>query len=263
MKTVSCLGPAGSYSQLAAEQMCQGGQIVLCKTFPEVIGSLSAGKVDCAVIPIENSIQGGVLQNLDLLERENVFAVEERVVQIDHRLVVQEGVALSDVKKIYSHEQAIGQCSEYLSKNFPSARLIATDSTAKSLSLLDGESAGIVGGHVSKEGLVLSKENIANEECNFTRFLRLVLRGELPKTSEKIFLCTVCEHRPGALLELLRVFADANINLTRIESRPMRGVFGEYIFFIEIKGNLADAAVQDALRVTEQNSRKFRLLGAY
>ncbi len=263
MKRVSCLGPSGSYSTVAAQTMVKDAELILCRNFPEVVARLVGGEADCAVLPIENSIQGGVLQNLDLLEKEAVFAVEEHVVKIDHRLVTKFGTPLENIEKIYSHEQAIGQCSAYLNARFPNAQLLFTDSTAKSLSLVGERSAGIVGAHVQAEGFTLSEENIADEPNNFTRFLRLVPRGNLPQASDKIFLCTVCEHRPGALLELLRVFAARDINLTRIESRPIKNVFGEYIFFIEIKGNLADFAVQAALKEVEQTSRKFRLLGAY
>ncbi len=263
MKRVSLLGPEGSYSELAARAMCEGAELTFCRNFFEVVGLLTAGKVDEAVIPIENSIQGGVLQNMDLLERENVFAVEEYVVKIDHRLAVKTGTPLSAVKRIYSHEQAMGQCSEYLNEYFPTAQLVFTESTAKSLTLLDGQSAGIVGGHVRAEGVTLSQENIANEPNNFTRFLRLVRRGTLPERSEKVFLCAVCEHRPGALLELLQTFAREGINLTRIESRPIKNVFGEYRFFIEVKGNIADETLRNALERTQAESRQFRLLGAY
>ncbi len=261
---VSCLGPDGSYSVLAAQKTCKGAQLILCKNFPEVIARLSSGEVDCAVIPIENSIQGGVLQNLDLLERENVFAVEECVLAIDHRLVVKKGVPLKDVTQIYSHEQAIGQCSEYLNKYFPNAQILFADSTAKSLQMLNEHTAGIVGGHVKREDLTISEESISNEKNNFTRFLRLVRGDATPKNSEKLFCCTVLKHRPGALLQLLKIFADGNVNLTRIESRPIKDVFGEYRFFIEFKGDISSPAVQELLRRVEQeNSDKFRLLGAY
>ena len=115
-KTVSCLGPEGSYSHLAAETLCPESRVLLCGNFPAVFAALAEGAADEAVIPIENSIQGGVLQNLDLLERENVYAVEQTVLKIDHRLALKEGVKLADVRRVYSHEQAIGQCSEYLQK---------------------------------------------------------------------------------------------------------------------------------------------------
>ncbi len=260
---ISCLGPTGSYSHLVAQSVCDGGEILLKNSFPEAVRALVSGEADNAILPIENSIQGGVLQNLDLLEREEVFAVEERVLKIDHRLALKQGVKLSQIERIYSHEQAIGQCSEYLQANFPNAQLLFAESTAESLEKLDERTAGIVGGHVKREGVVLSEENIANEKNNFTRFLRLVRRGELPKKSEKIFLCAVCKHQPGALLALLKVFADGGVNLTRIESRPIKNVFGEYRFFIELAGNLADEGTDGLLQRVNEQCSWLRLLGAY
>ena len=261
---VSCLGPAGSYSHLAARKLCPASEVTLCDNFPAVFAALTGGAADDAVIPIENSIQGGVLQNLDLLEREEVYAVEQTVLKIDHRLALKEGVRLADVRRVYSHEQAIGQCSEYLQKYLPQAECIFTDSTAKSLSMIDGQSAGIVGAHAAKEGVVLSAENIANEKENYTQFFRLRRRAEgLPAHSDTVFFCAVCEHRPGSLLALLKVFADEKINLTRIESRPIRGVLGEYRFFIEIEGDVASERIRGALGRARAVCRTFRMLGAY
>ncbi len=264
LKKVSCLGPAGSYSHLAAQKLCPESQVLLLGNFPAVFAALTRGEAEDAVVPIENSIQGGVLQNLDLLEREDVYAVEQTMLKIDHRLAVKEGVALSEIRRVYSHEQAIGQCSEFLQQYLPDAQCIFVNSTAKSLELVDHESAGIVGAHAHKEGVVLSAENIANEKHNFTQFFRLRRREEgLPAHSGTVFFCAVCEHRPGSLLALLKVFSDEGINLTRIESRPIRDVLGEYRFFIEIDGDIADARIQSTLERARAVCRTFRILGAY
>ena len=262
----SCLGPKGSYSELAALRFSDGeGEIVLCPDFYTAVSALQKGEADFAVLPIENSIQGGVLKNLDLLEHPDApFAVEELVLAIDHRLATLEGVLCDAIERIYSHEQAIGQCSEYLRTRYPGAKLLYTRSTAESLEKLDAHSAGIVGAHAKKQGVVLSQENIADEKRNFTRFLRLVRREEAhPKRSEKVFFCAICKHRPGSLYELLGVFARHGINLTRIESRPIRDVFGEYRFFIEIDGDIAREEVRTALKEAEAFCRQFHIIGAY
>lgn len=262
----SCLGPKGSYSELAALRFSRGeGEIVLCPDFFAVLSALEKGEVDFAVLPIENSIQGGVLKNLDLLEHQGApFAVEELVLSIDHRLATLEGVPYSQIERIYSHEQAIGQCAEYLHTHFPKAKLLYTRSTAESLEKLDERSAGIVGAHAGKAGVVLSKENIADEKRNFTRFLKLVRREEAhPEHSSKVFFCAVCKHRPGSLYELLGAFATTGINLTRIESRPIRDVFGEYRFFIEIEGDIADETVKEAVREAKGRCSQFQVIGAY
>ena len=190
MSVVACLGPAGSYSELAARRLCPEKEIMLCANFPAVFAAVTGGAADAGVIPIENSIQGGVLQNLDLLETQDVCAAQQTLIRIDHRLAMLEGVQLSEIRRVYSHEQAIGQCSEFLSTHLPQAECIFTDSTAKSLSLLDGHSAGIVGAHVAKAGVVLSEENIANEKNNFTQFFLIRRRAEgLPDHGHTVFFC--------------------------------------------------------------------------
>ena len=264
MDIISCLGPAGSYSEYAAKRFLNGkGRIVLCRNFAETVDALLSGETDSAVIPIENSIRGGVLQNLDLLERSDVFAVEELVLPIDHRLAVKAGAELSAIKRVYSHEQAIGQCAEFLRTRLPNAQCIFTSSTAESLSKIDDTSAGIVGAHVRAEGITLSEENIADEKKNFTRFLRLVRRSGECRRSGMIFLCAVLKHKPGSLYQLLRIFADHGKNLTRIESRPIRDVFGEYRFFIELEADLADEKVGRMLEEASGYCAQFKILGAY
>ncbi len=263
MIKVSCLGPAGSYSELAASELCPEGERLLCRNFHEVIESLVNELCDYAVLPIENSIQGGVVVNLDLVSSYSVFAIKETVLKIDHRLAMLRGVKREDITQVYSHEQAIGQCQTFLREQLPGAKCRYADSTAESLSLLDEHTAGIVGAHVRAEGVVLSDENIANEKCNFTRFMLLERRGDLPARSSKVYFSAVTGHVPGTLVELLGIFARSNINLTRIESRPLPGKFGCYSFFIELSGDVADQNLIDALRAARDYCEHFRLIGAY
>ena len=130
--------------------------------------------------------------------------------------------------------------------------------------MLDAHSAGIVGAHIRAPGVVLSAENIADEKNNFTQFFLLRRRSEgLPARGRTVFFSAVCEHRPGSLLELLRRFSARGINLTRIESRPIPAVPGEYRFFIEIDGDPSMPNVQAALSEAREDCRSFRILGVY
>lgn len=265
VRRIACLGPDGSFSELAAESFCPGAEILLTRTFAEAADKLLSGEVDAAALPIENSTQGGVRQNLDILERfSDFYAVKEIVLPVDHRLVTREGVPLSAVERVYSHEQAIGQCLSYLRRALPDAEYVFTDSTAAGLSMLDDRSAGIVGSHVKKQGYVLSSENIADEKSNRTHFL-LVRRGKehLPEHSEKAFVCVSLSHRPGTLLKFLQTIESFGLNLTKIESRPIPSSPGEYRFFIEFEGDIADKTVQYALNTLENSCRSFRVLGVY
>lgn len=260
---ISCLGPQGSYSELAAGKLRKGCGIVLCTTFTDAVKRLVRGETDYAVLPVENSLNGGVLESLDLLEAEDIFGIEEILLPIDHRLATLEGTRAEDIECVYSHEQAIGQCKEYLARVFPHARLLCTSSTVESLSKLDAHSAGIVGAHVRREGVVLSAENIADNKSNFTRFMLVERRKGEPDRSAMVFLCAVCAHKPGSLVNLLKIFQRYSLNLTRIESRPVKDAFGQYRFFIEIAGDIGSDRVRSALREARAYCAQFKLLGAY
>ncbi len=260
---VSCLGPTGSFSEYAAVKMCEGYELVLCHSFTEAVRALIAGETDYAVLPVENSISGGVLECLDLLVENDIFASKEYPIPVDQRLATLEGTRKEDIRYIYSHEQALRQCADYVAQNFPHAVCVPTSATVESLCRLDGQSAGIVGAHVRREGVVLSEENIADAKGNFTRFI-LVERGSaLPDHSVMIFLSAVCSHKPGSLLGLLKIFQRQSLNLTRIESRPVKEAFGVYRFFIEFAGDIGNDRVKKVLEEARVHCTQFKILGAY
>ena len=279
---IAFLGPEGSYSHLAAKQFLKmestgasstinWDECVPFRNFPEVIAAVENGRVDAAAIPIENSLQGGVSQNLDLLQAaSNLYAVKEMVVRIDHRLVYKEGTPLSQIGRVYSHRQALDQCANFLSKEMPFAALREAESTSFGVSRAmedeTGKSAAIVGAHTEnlRGGFVMGKSCISDEPNNFTHFL-LIKKGEdkLPANGEKLFFSFVGPHRPGGLLGLLEVIARYGVNMTKIESRPVKNRPGDYRFFIEAECDLASKDAQDMLSAIHQNALECKLLGAY
>ncbi len=279
---IAFLGPEGSYSHLAAKAFLKteatgntaGGNWDECipfRNFSEVLTAVATGRVDAAALPIENSLQGGVLQNLDLLQAStDLYAVKEAIVRINHHLVYKAGVKLSEIGRVYSHRQALDQCSEFLTKRMPFAAVRETESTGFGLSKAmedeSGKSAAIVGSHIEnlRSGFVMGEECISDEKHNFTHFL-LVKKGEeaLPAHSERIFFSLVGPHRPGGLLELLQVIAKYGINLTKIESRPVRNRPGDYRFFLEADCDIGSADVQEMLKTIREKALECKLLGAY
>ncbi len=279
---IAFLGPEGSYSHLAAKEFLKTEAVakktagdwdecVPFRNFPEVLAAVENGRVDGAAIPIANSIQGGVSQNLDLLqETEALYAVKELVLRVDHRLVYKKGVKPAEIGRVYSHRQALDQCAAYLAKEMPFASLRETESTGFGISRAmedeTGKSAAIAGAHVEnlRAGFVMGEECISNEKNNFTHFL-LIKKGEkrLPSTSNRIFFSAVCPHRPGSLLELLRLIAKSSINMTKIESRPVKNRPGDYRFFIEADCDIASPEVQEMLASIKENTLECKLLGAY
>lgn len=279
---IAFLGPEGSYSHLAAQSFLKtesvgekkAGEWDECipfRNFPEVLGAVESGRVDAAAVPIENSLQGGVLQNLDLLQLSpELYAVKEAVIRIDHRLVYKEGVKPSEIGRVYSHRQALDQCSKYLIKEMPFASLRETDSTAfgitRAMEDETGKSAAIAGAHTEnlRNGFVMGEECISDEKNNFTHFL-LVKKGAdaLPETSERIFFSAVCPHRPGSLVGLLQIIAKYGINMTKIESRPVKNRPGDYRFFIEADCDIGSKEVKEMLAAIEADTLECKLLGAY
>jgi prephenate dehydratase len=241
------------------------------RNFPEVFEAVQAERVDAAVVPIENSLQGGVLQNLDLLqEYENIYAVKETVIRIDHRLVYKEGTDISEIGRVYSHRQALDQCMGFLTSKMPFASLRDAESTkfglARAMEDDTGKSAAIVGAHTEnlRKGFVMSAESITDEKNNFTHFL-FIKKGAsaLPKHSERIYFSAVCLHRPGSLVEFLSIIAKYGINMTKIESRPVKNKVGEYRFFIEADCDVASQSVQSLLDEIKVHTLECKLLGAY
>lgn len=279
---IAYLGPEGSYSHLAAKAFLETGskgvkavnewdECIPFRNFPEVLAAVKNGRVDAAALPIENSLQGGVSQNLDLLQAtEGMFAVKEYVLRIEHHLIYKEGVKLTEIGRVYSHRQALDQCLEYLDRELPFASLRETESTAfgltKAMEDDSGKSAAIAGAHTVhlRNGFVVGKDCISDEKNNFTHFL-LVKKGEeaLPKNSDLLFFSAVCPHRKGSLLELLQIIASYNINMTKIESRPVKGRPGEFRFFIEAECDICSSDVQEMLSTIRGNTLECKLLGAY
>lgn len=261
---IGYLGPRGSYSQLAAQTFNKNAVLREYVNFFELFNALLADECNFIAVPIENSLQGGVLQNIDLLQNtEGIIAVEECVVKIDHRLATLKGADKSKIKRIYSHRQALAQCGEYIARNFPQAELIASSSTAASFALIkDKTEAGIVGSHAICEGFELSEENIADGPVNLTHFL-LVRKGDVStvKSSQKIFFSATCKHKPGELLDMLSFIRE--LNMTKIESRPIKNRPGEYRFFIEIEGDISDQNTIQVLNKVKETAHSFKILGCY
>lgn len=279
---IAFLGPEGSYSHLAAKQFLkmestgvkavgEWDECVPFRNFPEVLAAVRSGKADGAAIPIENSLQGGVSQNLDLLQDcENLYAVKEEIIRVDHRLIYKKGIKLSEIGRVYSHRQALDQCAAFLTKEMPFASLRDAESTGFGISRAveddSGKSAAIAGAHTEnlRSGFVMSEESISDEKNNYTHFL-LIKKGEgtLPKASNRVFFSAVCPHRPGSLLELLQIIAKYGINMTKIESRPVKDRPGDYRFFIEADCDIASKEVKEMFAAIGQHTLEYKLLGAY
>ncbi len=264
--SVGYLGPEGSYSHLAATLMCKGCDLKAYQSFYKIFSALSCGECDGAVIPIENTLNGGIMQNLDLLQSsDGIVAVRGRAVAIDHRLATLSGSDIKNIRRVYSHKQALEQCAEYLSKVLPYATQIETLSTAASLDMVRSEQdACIVGSHIRREGIILSPECISDEKKNFTRFLYIQKGGIADSTrSQKVFFSVTCKNASGGLMSLIQPIAAHGRNMTRLQSRPIKDKPDEYRFFIETDGDYSSRNVKSMLSEVKAASSGFKLLGCY
>ena len=199
-------------------------ELVGYHTIFQSINAALGGECDYAVAPIENSCGGSVTDTLDALRAYPLFIRKETVIHVPQHLIGVAGADKNSIRTIYSHPQALGQCAKFIRSRFPHAELIHTSSTSACLGLINSPSdAGIIGMQPVDDRFELSSESIADEPANYTQFLYVVRGGPDPsRHTNKIFLSFTCEHRPGTLLGALSVFAGAGVNLTRIESRPIK-----------------------------------------
>ncbi|MDE7401623.1 MAG: hypothetical protein K2N17_06190 [Clostridia bacterium] len=263
---VGYLGPDGTYSFLAAKKLCPHADLCAYSSFFTLFKALEDGEVNAIVVPVENTVNGAVTQVLDLFEEsENICASASCAVRVDHRLATLEGADISKIRRVYSHSQALAQCSKFLADKLPQAKLIETSSTAESLDKIkSGEDAGIVGSHCQREGVALSAYSVSDEEKNYTQFL-FAQKGEPSEDafSDRIFFTVTCQHRVGTLVELLLILRDSSISMTEIESRPIKNRTGEFRFFIEVEGNYADPGIRRALKRVQAEANSYKLLGCY
>lgn len=210
------------------------------------------------------------MQNLDLLQAsEELYAVKELILRIDHRLIYRAGVSYEEIGRVYSHRQALDQCSVFLAQKMPFASLKETESTAFGISRaaedFSGKSAAIAGAHTSPlpEGFEMSEKCISDEQNNFTQFL-LVKKGResLPLNSDKLFFPPFARIA-GSLLALLQIIAEYGINMTKIESRPVKNRPGDYRFFVEAEGDVGGELVRKALAEIAADTLECKLIGAY
>jgi len=274
------LGPPGTFSEQAISNYCSsyGGQIKDFDSIRDIVEAVAADKVDLGLLPLENSLEGSVNLSLDLLyQHPELKLYREIVLPIAHYLLVQPGVSRGEIKKIYSHPQAIAQSGDYLAEKYKDAKIIYTDSTAaaakKALEARDRAAVGSIRLSEIYE-LEIMAENLQGDLPNSTRFVLAAKKDKdlgsnnhLGEAAESDFktsiICAPEVNEAGVLYRILGKFAEENIDLTRIESRPSRQRLGEYIFYIDLKGSSSDQHLRSALEEVKRMSSYFRLLGSY
>jgi len=264
---VSFQGEHGAYSELAAQFLFgESIQTKPCKTLKQVLRSVEDGSVEFGVLPAENSLEGSVNQTYDLLLQTSLKICAEVKLRVSHCLLALPGSELGDIRAVYSHPQALAQCSAFLESlqivGEPiydiagSAKLIREKNMRESAAIASERAAALYGLEILRRGIEDFPENL-------TRFL-VISENEAARTGrDKTSIVFGTKHSPGSLHRALSELATRGINLTKIESRPIRGTPWEYHFFVDFEGHRTDPTCSDALKALEKSTIFLKILGSY
>lgn len=260
-------GSEGSYSQAAMQQFF-GDKVnsFHVDTFRDAMSAIDEGSADYAVLPIENSTAGIVNEIYDLLVEYENYIVGEQIIKIEHCLMAAPGTAKEDIKVVYSHPQSLMQCARYL-QNYDWQQVSMKNNAFAAKKVADEQNktqAAIAGEHAAAAyGLQILEKGVNQSDTNSTRFIIVTNQKIFKKDAAKISLCFEIPHKSGSLYHILSHFIYNNLNMTKIESRPIEDRNWEYRFFVDFEGNMADSAVKNAIRGLREETRNMKILGNY
>lgn len=272
---IAYLGPAGTFTEDALREAAPAGEFepLRTATIHEAILAVEHGEAERALVPVENSIEGSVRPTLDALafDVEQVTIVGEYDYTVREHLIAREQLELGQIEAVLSHQQPLAQCARFLRDQLPGVELRSVSSTAAAVRMV-AESVrpwAAIGSRAAAElyGCVIVREGIEDEADNVTRFAWIAPAGTEPegegawKTS--LVFSELGEDHPGALVDALAEFSSRRINLTRIESRPLRRGLGRYMFFCDLEGALGDEIVAEAIAGLRGKAESVRILGSY
>ena len=261
-------GTEGAYSEAAMKRYFgENCNSFYVRTFREAMEAIEDGAADFAVLPIENSTAGAVDEMYDLLVEFENYIVGETVIPIRHTLSGLPGASLKDVKTVYSKGVALMQTSRFLDSHSNWQRINVANTAIAAEKVLkdeDKSQAAVCSAYAAKiHGLTVLADNINDNEHNSTRFIVVTNQKIFLKHGSKISICLEVSHESGSLYRVLSHFIYNDLNMTKIESRPIEGRDWEYRFFIDFEGNMADGAVKNAIRGLREECRNLRILGNY
>ena len=262
---VACQGTEGAYSQIACDRLFARPSIMYMSSFQGVFQAVEKNLCRYGILPIENSVHGSVTAVYDLMKKYNFYIAKEIKLLVSHVLLAKRTENLSDIKEIYSHEQAIGQCSEFLSKH-PEIKVNIVENTAVAAKMVAESERSDVAAISSQNcaelyGLKVVNDEIQNSENNYTRFICISKNLEIYPGANKMSLMFTLNHRPGSLYNLISKFSALGINLTKLESRPIPGKDFEFMFYFDLDASVYSEDVLSLLAELEQDNVVY--LGSY
>lgn len=265
---VACQGVEGAYSQIAADSIFKTKtNIMYCTDFEGVFAAVDQGMCRYGILPVENSTAGSVNRIYDLMIKYNFYIVRALRLRIDHNLLAKRGTKKSDIKEIFSHEQAISQCTEYL-KEFPEAKVTVCENTAMAAKMVAQSDRTDVAAISSKScaelyDLEMVDKVVQDQKNNYTRFICISKKLEIYPGSDKTSMMLSVSHKPGGLYKVLSRFAALGINMTKLESRPIPDKDFEFMFYVDVEASIYSEEILQALSGMEHLCESFRYLGSY
>lgn len=264
---VACQGVEGAYSQIACDKMFNSANIMFFRTFEGVFQAVENGMVEYGVLPIENSSYGSVTAVYDLMKSHHFHIVRSYKLQIRHRLLAKPGTNFENIREVFSHEQAIGQCSAFFKDN-KQIKVTIVENTAIAAKMVADSDRDDVAAISSSDcstlyGLNIIKDDIVNSDHNFTRFICITKDLKIFPGANRASIMLALGHTPGALSNTLARFSALGLNLTKIESRPIQGRDFEFMFYLDIDASIYSDAFVNLLCQLDQDPEAFTYLGSY
>lgn len=264
---VACQGVEGAYAQIACERIFKSPLIVYFKNFEGVFTAIEQGLCQYGILPIENSTAGSVKKVYDLMIKHNFSIVRSYRLKIDHNLLVNKGTKLTEIKEIYSHEQAINQCSEFLNRN-PNIKAITVENTAVAAEMVAKSRRKDIAAISSRAcaelyNLECIQYNIQDQGNNRTRFICISKNLEVYPGADKTSIMMVLSHKPGALYKVLARMYVLGINVTKLESRPLPDRDFEFMFYFDLETSIYSEEFVQLICELDELCEEFKYLGSY
>ena len=264
---VACQGLEGANSQLACERLFARPNIMYFNSFEAVLAAVDQGLCQYGILPIENSLQGSVNDVYDLMKKYKFYIARSVKINISHALLAPAGVKLANIREILSHEQALGQCSEFL-KNLKNIKITPVENTAmaaKTVAAWHRDDVAAISSKACAElyGLEILSEDIQNHANNYTRFVCISKTMEIYAGANKISLMFTIPHRPGSLYGLISCFSALGVNMTKLESRPIPGSDFEFMFYLDLQASVLSDEILNLICQLAKTPQPFAFLGNY
>ena len=263
---VACQGVKGAYAQIACNRMFKNPDITYCRSFEDVFRAVDSGECQYGVLPIENSTAGSVHAVYDLMQKYNFFIVRSARMKISHNLLARRGVKLEDIREVVSHEQAINQCANYLAELGVKVTVVRnTAVAAQMVAESDRNDLAALSSRFCAElyRLDILQDSVQDRDNNYTRFICISKEQEIYPGADRTSLMITIPHRPGSLNAVLSKFTGLEINLHKLESRPLPGREFEFMFYFDLEESIYAPEMEKLFQTLEVDCEQLRYLGSY